>query len=138
MVAISGVAKPGMTARTAAHLQVTVAGPGKIIFAQADYRFAAETEGTVHMAAAEVACRLMLAMEDSAAAGSGNPSGNAGLFGGHGGNGNGGGGAGLGGAIFNDSGTVIIHNSTFYNNEATQGLASTVPGPGRKLSASPL
>ena len=59
--------------------------------------------------------------------GDGSPGGNGGLFGGHGDNGcNGGGGAGLGGAIFNDSGAVTIHNSTFYGNYATQGLASTV------------
>ncbi|HEY4283473.1 MAG TPA: hypothetical protein VGM62_10455, partial [Chthoniobacterales bacterium] len=51
---------------------------------------------------------------------------NGGLFGGHGDCGNGGGGAGLGGAIFSDGGNVTIHNSTFYNNSATQGLASTV------------
>ena len=51
---------------------------------------------------------------------------NGGQFGGHGDEINGGGGAGLGGAIFNDSGSVTIHNSTFYNNSATQGLASTV------------
>src|SRR5438105_2556922 len=38
----------------------------------------------------------------------------------------GGGGAGLGGAVFNDSGSVTVNNSTFYNNSATQGLASTV------------
>jgi len=48
---------------------------------------------------------------------------NGGLFGGHSDDEDGGGGAGLGGAIFNDSGTVTIHNSTFYNNSATQGLA---------------
>jgi hypothetical protein len=56
--------------------------------------------------------------------GSGEPEGNGGQFGGHGDIGNGGGGAGLGGAIFNDSGTINIYNSTFYNNSATQGLAS--------------
>jgi uncharacterized repeat protein (TIGR01451 family) len=52
--------------------------------------------------------------------------GTGGAFGGHADSENGGGGAGLGGAIFSDSGSVTIHNSTFYNNSATQGLASTV------------
>ena len=49
-----------------------------------------------------------------------------GHFAGHGDDINGGGGAGLGGAIFSDGGAVTIHNSTFYNNSAVQGLASRV------------
>jgi uncharacterized repeat protein (TIGR01451 family) len=46
-----------------------------------------------------------------------------GAFGGHADNGHGGGGGALGGAIFNDSGSLTIHNSTFYNNSVTRGLA---------------
>lgn len=42
-------------------------------------------------------------------------------FGGFGGGPGGGGGAGLGGAIFNDSGTVTIQNSTFTKNAASGG-----------------
>jgi uncharacterized repeat protein (TIGR01451 family) len=49
-------------------------------------------------------------------------------FGGHGATGNGagggGGGAALGGAIFNDRGTVLIQNSTFFDNYVSRGLAS--------------
>jgi uncharacterized repeat protein (TIGR01451 family) len=33
-----------------------------------------------------------------------------------------GGGGALGGAIFSDSGTVVVHNSTFYNNAVSHGL----------------
>jgi uncharacterized repeat protein (TIGR01451 family) len=49
--------------------------------------------------------------------------GNAGRFGG-GGNGSccGGGGGALGGAIFNDSGTVIVRNSTFTGNDVDRGV----------------
>lgn len=55
----------------------------------------------------------------------GNP-GNGGFFGGNGspsGGGGGGGGAGLGGAIFNDSGTVEIWNSTFTANVISGGVS---------------
>ena len=55
----------------------------------------------------------------------GNP-GNGGFFGGNGRSRSGGGGAGLGGAIFNDSGIVVIRNSTFTANSAVGG--SAVPG----------
>ena len=53
-------------------------------------------------------------------------------FGGNGGTLTGGGGAGLGGAIFNDSGTVIILNSTFTTNSVTGGRAGRIitPVPG--------
>jgi uncharacterized repeat protein (TIGR01451 family) len=61
---------------------------------------------------------------------------NGGQFGGNSDDINGGGGAGLGGAIFNDSGSVTIHNSTFYNNSATQGLASMVACTGCGSQAS--
>ncbi len=50
----------------------------------------------------------------------GNP-GNGGFFGGNGRSEAGGGGAGLGGAIFNDSGIVVITNSTFTANSAVGG-----------------
>jgi len=50
----------------------------------------------------------------------GNP-GNGGFFGGNGRSEAGGGGAGLGGAIFNDSGIVIVRNSTFTANSAVGG-----------------
>ena len=50
----------------------------------------------------------------------GNP-GNGGFFGGNGRSEAGGGGAGLGGAIFNDSGIVVITNSTFTANRAVGG-----------------
>ena len=49
--------------------------------------------------------------------------GHAGFFGGVGRGGQGGGGAGLGGAIFNDGGTVSIVNSTFTGNFASRGVA---------------
>jgi len=41
-------------------------------------------------------------------------------------NGDGGGGGALGGAIFNDSGAVTIHNSTFTNNVAVRGTSPIV------------
>ena len=66
----------------------------------------------------------------------GGGAGSGGLFGGHGDDVNGGGGAGLGGAIFNDSGSITVHNSTFYNNSATQGLASMVTCTGCGTQAS--
>jgi hypothetical protein len=53
-------------------------------------------------------------------AGIGGP-GSAGYAGGAGSADGGGGGGALGGAIFNDSGTVTIHNSTFTNNYASRG-----------------
>jgi uncharacterized repeat protein (TIGR01451 family) len=61
--------------------------------------------------------------------------GQGGAFGGSGGNnagfGFGGSGGGLGGAVFNDSGTVVIRNSTFYGNSAHGGTtpASSYPAP---------
>ena len=51
----------------------------------------------------------------------GGTAGNPGLFGGPGSSNNGGGGAGLGGAIFNDGGSVLVQNSTFTNNSAQGG-----------------
>jgi len=45
------------------------------------------------------------------------------MFGGHADARYGGGGAGLGGAIFNDSGGVLIENNTFTNNFVTRGVA---------------
>ena len=54
-----------------------------------------------------------------------------GQLGGNGGTVSGGGGAGLGGAIFNDGGTVIVRNSTFTANLANGGK------PGRTLSNGP-
>jgi|HubBroStandDraft_1064217.scaffolds.fasta_scaffold30097_2 hypothetical protein len=60
----------------------------------------------------------------SCSAGKGGP------FGGHGdtaGSGSGGGGGALGGAIFNDGGSVNVSNSTFYNNFVTRGLAGCPP-----------
>jgi hypothetical protein len=53
--------------------------------------------------------------------GGGNP-GNGGMFGGNANSINGGGGAGLGGAIFNDSGSVVVRNSTFFNNFVARGV----------------
>jgi hypothetical protein len=51
-------------------------------------------------------------------------SGDGGLFAGDGGDsGGGGGGAGLGGAIFNDSGHVVISNSTFFGNATGGGFS---------------
>jgi uncharacterized repeat protein (TIGR01451 family) len=61
--------------------------------------------------------------------------GQGGAFGGSGGNvagfGFGGSGAGLGGAIFNDSGIVVVRNSTFYANSAHGGITpnSAQPAP---------
>ncbi len=49
--------------------------------------------------------------------------GGGGYGGGAGGSGGGGGGAGMGGAIFNEAGTVVISNSTFYENKAYGGAA---------------
>ncbi len=53
----------------------------------------------------------------------GGTSGTGGFFGigGNGGSDGGGGGSGLGGAIFNDSGTVTVRNSTFAGNQAVSG-----------------
>lgn len=45
--------------------------------------------------------------------------------GGGGAGGGGGGGAGMGGALFNDSGTVVIANSTFFSNTATGGAGGS-------------
>ncbi len=45
-----------------------------------------------------------------------------GPFGGNADTENGGGGGALGGAIFNESGSVTIHNSTFYNNSVARGV----------------
>jgi hypothetical protein len=50
-----------------------------------------------------------------------NGDGRGGAYGGNAGNGGGGAGGGLGGAIFNDSGSVYVRNSTFYNNSVTAG-----------------
>jgi hypothetical protein len=36
----------------------------------------------------------------------------------------------LGGAIFNDSGSVTVHNSTFYNNSVTRGISAGELGSG--------
>jgi len=51
--------------------------------------------------------------------------GSGGPFGGNANNKTGGGGAGLGGAIFNDSGSVVIRNSTFTANSVAGGAAGT-------------
>jgi len=53
---------------------------------------------------------------------SGGGSGGGGGFGGKGNGFYGGGGGALGGAIFNDSGTVVVENSTFYNNFVGHGF----------------
>jgi uncharacterized repeat protein (TIGR01451 family) len=53
--------------------------------------------------------------------GGGTVYGHGGAFGGNASDFAGGGGGALGGAIFNDSGTVTIQNSTFYNNSVTRG-----------------
>lgn len=50
--------------------------------------------------------------------------GHGGAFGGNASDIGAGGGGALGGAIFNDSGTVVVQNSTFYNNSVTRGLAN--------------
>jgi hypothetical protein len=62
--------------------------------------------------------------------GGGNP-GNGGHFGGHGTQRQGGGGGGLGGAIFNDSGTLVVKNSTFYDNYAAHGFGGGYPSTSR-------
>jgi uncharacterized repeat protein (TIGR01451 family) len=49
-----------------------------------------------------------------------------GAFGGNGGSGGGGGGGALGGAIFNNSGNVVVQNSTFYNNSVAHGYGGSV------------
>lgn len=54
--------------------------------------------------------------------GNGDSPGNPGLFAGRGDTDYGGGGAALGGAIFNDSGSVVVHNSTFFNNFVARGV----------------
>ncbi|HWW14797.1 MAG TPA: choice-of-anchor Q domain-containing protein [Candidatus Dormibacteraeota bacterium] len=54
--------------------------------------------------------------------GDGNP-GAGGRYGGNADSVFGGGGAGLGGAIFNDSGNVVVRNSTFFNNSVARGVA---------------
>jgi hypothetical protein len=65
-------------------------------------------------------------------------SGNGGPFGGNGADGSGGGGGGaLGGAIFNDSGSVTIHNTTFYNNSVTRGSGGSVRGFDGKIYTAP-
>jgi hypothetical protein len=59
--------------------------------------------------------------------------GTGGPFGGDGADGGGfggGGGAGLGGAIFNDSGNITVHNSTFANNFVTRGVGGKDGGNG--------
>ena len=57
---------------------------------------------------------------DGSVIGSSRP-GTGGMFGGDGNSRFGGGGAALGGAIFNDSGSVVIRNSTFFGNTITRG-----------------
>lgn len=57
---------------------------------------------------------------DGSLIGSSSP-GHGGMFGGDGNSRFGGGGAGLGGAIFNDSGSVDVRNSTFFGNTVTRG-----------------
>ena len=47
-----------------------------------------------------------------------------GAFGGNAGINGGGGGGALGGAIFDDSGSVVVRNSTFTNNYVTRGLGT--------------
>ena len=49
--------------------------------------------------------------------------GNGGAFGGDANGVGGGGGGALGGAIFDDGGTVVVQNSTFYNNYVTRGVS---------------
>lgn len=53
--------------------------------------------------------------------------GRGGSFAGNAGARDGGGGAGLGGAIFNHSGVVLVHNSTFHANGAARGVAGNWP-----------
>src|SRR6185312_452161 len=57
--------------------------------------------------------------------------GSGGHFGGHANARQGGGGGGLGGAIFNDSGTVVVNNSTFYDNYAAHGFGGGFPNTSR-------
>jgi hypothetical protein len=61
--------------------------------------------------------------------GGGNP-GHGGMFAGDANKFFGGGGAGLGGAIFNDSGNVIVKNSTFTNNFVSRGVGGGAGAPG--------
>ncbi len=53
--------------------------------------------------------------------------GSAGLYGGLGSNAYGGGGGALGGAIFNTGGTLVVRNSTFFNNSVDRGNAGGAP-----------
>lgn len=62
--------------------------------------------------------------------GGGNP-GRGGHFGGNANQRQGGGGGGLGGAIFNDGGSVVVKNSTFYNNYAAHGFGGGYPSVSR-------
>lgn len=62
--------------------------------------------------------------------GGGNP-GSGGHFGGHANARQGGGGGALGGAIFNDSGSLTVTNSTFYNNFAAHGYGGGYPSASR-------
>jgi CSLREA domain-containing protein len=59
-----------------------------------------------------------------AGGGAGGDPGAGGPFGGNANNSRGGGGAGLGGAIFNDSGTLSVFNSTFFGNSAYGGAGA--------------
>jgi CSLREA domain-containing protein len=61
--------------------------------------------------------------------GGGHP-GAGGMFGGHANSVYSGGGAGLGGAIFNDNGSVVVNNSTFTNNSVTRGSGGGTGKPG--------
>ena len=70
------------------------------------------------------------AAADGYITGGGNP-GKGGHFGGHGNQRQGGGGGGLGGAIFNDSGTLVVKNSTFYDNYAAHGFGGGYPSSSR-------
>jgi hypothetical protein len=62
-------------------------------------------------------------------AGTGDP-GLGGKYGGNANSFNGGGGAALGGVIFNDSGSVLVENSTFANNSVLRGLGGNAGQPG--------
>ena len=62
--------------------------------------------------------------------GGGNP-GSGGHFGGNANARQGGGGGGLGGAIFNDSGTLVVNNSTLYDNYAAHGFGGGYPSTSR-------
>lgn len=70
------------------------------------------------------------AAADGYIGGGGNP-GKGGHFGGHGIERQGGGGGGLGGAIFNDGGTLVVKNSTFYDNYAAHGFGGGYPSTSR-------